>query len=110
LSSAAFIGSQGGLLGIASFSLLGTSVLGGGVWLAMLAGLVFLQMRRTIEGWDFLIITGLTLVAVVAIGPLNQIVEGQTALILVTVIMAAGAVVAIAVLFRLIFSFVSRIM
>ncbi len=112
LSNAAFTGAEGGLLGIAAFSLLGTSLLGGGVWLAMLAGLGFLQLRRTIEGWDFLIITGLTFAAVVLFPPLYDldILGSERALVLVIAIMAGGVVVAIALLFRLIFKLLSRIM
>jgi serine/threonine protein kinase len=110
LSNAAFIGTEGGLLGIAMFSLLGTTLVGGGVWLAMLAGLGFLQLQRTIEKWDFLIIAGLTLAAVVMFAPLNKIVGDEAAMIFVIAIMCGGAVVAIAVLFRLIFKLLSRIM
>lgn len=113
LGHAAFSGAEGGLLAIATFSLIGTSVLGGGVWLAMLAGLIFLQVRRTIEGVDLLIIAGITLGAVIFFYPLHGVLAplgGGTALILVTTVMAAGAVVAIAVIFRLIFRLLSRIM
>lgn len=110
LGSAAFLGSEGGLLAIAIFSLTSTVIVGGGVWIAMLAVLTFLQLRRTIEGWDFLIIAGLTLAAVVLFGPLNSVLDGSLATILVIAMVAAGVAVAIAVLFRLIFSLVSRIM
>ena len=110
LSGAAFLGSEGGLLAIAALSLIGTSIVGGGVWIAMLAALVFLQLRRTIEGWDFLIILGLTLVAVILFNPLHKVgfVSGDVVTILVVAAMAAAFAVAIAVLFRLIYTFVSR--
>jgi serine/threonine protein kinase len=110
LSNAAFIGTEGGLLGIAIASLLGTTLVGGGVWLAMLAGLGFLQLQRTIEKWDFLIIAGLTLAAVVMFAPLNKILGDGAAMIFVIAIMCGGAVVAIAVLFRLIFKLLSSVM
>lgn len=109
LGSAAFLGAEGGLLAIATVSLLGT-VFGGAVWLAMLGLLVFLQLRRTIEGKDLLIIAGLTLAAVIFFGALNKALGGNIQLVILTTIMAAGAVVAIAIIFRLIFRLVSRIM
>ncbi|MGB7086031.1 MAG: serine/threonine-protein kinase [Phormidesmis sp.] len=110
LGNAAFAGAEGGLLFIAATSLLGTSLVGGGVWLAMLAVLVFLQVRRTIEGFDLLIIGGLTLAAVIFFYPLHGIVGGEAGLIVVTAVMAGGAAVAIAVIFRLVFRLLSRIM
>ena len=110
LSNAAFVGAEGGLLAIAAISLLGTSLLGGGVWLAMLGVLIFLQARRTIEGMDLVIIAGLTLAAVIFFPPLHVVSGGAPAVIVVTAVMAGGAVVAIAVVFRLIYRLVSRIM
>ncbi len=110
LSNAAFTGAEGGLLAIATFSLLGTTLFGGAAWLAMLGLLAFLQLRRTIEGWDLLIISGITLAAVVFFSPLNAFLNGQLPLILVITVMAGGGMVAIAVIFRLIFRLLSRIM
>ncbi|MEL7351354.1 MAG: protein kinase [Cyanobacteria bacterium P01_A01_bin.116] len=110
LGNAAFAGAEGGLLGIAITSLIGTTLFGGGIWLAMLGVLVFLQLRRVIEGVDLLIIAGITLAAVIFFFPLNLSVGGDMALVIVIAIMAAGAVVAIAVIFRLIFQLLSRIM
>lgn len=103
LSNAAFLGTQGGLLGIAAVSLLGTSLFGGAAWLAMLGVLLFLQLRRTIEGWDFLIIAGVTLAAVV----LFTRYDAMTTLVIA--VMAGGAAVAIAALFRIIFRLISNI-
>ncbi|MGB3767186.1 MAG: protein kinase [Phormidesmis sp.] len=110
LSSAAFMGAEGGLLAIAAFSLLGTSLFGGAAWLLMVGVLFFLQLRRTIEGKDLVIIAGLTLAAVLFFGALNSGISGGTPLIILTMVMAAGGVVAIAIIFRLIFRLVSRIM
>jgi len=110
LSSAAFMGAEGGLLAIAAFSLLGTSLFGGAAWLLMVGALFFLQLRRTIEGKDLVIIAGLTLAAVLFFGALNSGISGGTPLIILTMVMAAGGVVAIAIIFRLIFRLVSRIM
>ncbi len=110
LSNAAFTGAEGGLLAIAAFSLLGTTLFGGAAWLVMLGVLALLQWRRTIEGWDLLIISGITLAAVVFFSPLNAFLGGQLPLILVITVMAGGGMVAIAVIFRLIFRLLSRIM
>lgn len=110
LSGAAFTGAQGGLLAIATMSLIGTSLFGGGVWLGLLAILIFLQVSRTIEGVDLLIIAGLTLAAVVFFYPLSAVVGNDIGLVLVTAVMAAGVVVAITVIFRLIYQLLSRIM
>ncbi len=110
LGNAAFAGAEGGLLAIAATSLLGTTFLGGGVWLAMLAGLVLLQARRVIEGTDLVIIAGLTLAAVIFFPPLHNLWVGGLSMILVVTVMAGGLGVAIAVIFRLIFRLVSRIM
>ncbi|MGB3294757.1 MAG: serine/threonine-protein kinase [Phormidesmis sp.] len=110
LGNAAFAGAEGGLLAIAAISLLGTSLLGGGVWLVMLGVLVFLQMRRAIEGMDLVIIAGLTLAAVIFFPPLHRILGGAPVVIVVAAVMAGGAMVAIAVIFRLIYRLVSRIM
>jgi serine/threonine protein kinase len=108
LSNAAFLGTEGGLLGIAALSLLGT-LYGGGIWLVMLAGLGLLQFRRTIEGWDFLIIAGLTFAAVVLFPRLNSVLPGSLGMAVVIALMAGGSVVAIAVLFRLIYKLLSSI-
>ena len=111
LTNAAFTGTQGGLLAIATLSLIGTSLFGGGVWLAMIAGLLLLQVRRTIEGWDLLIIAGVTLAAVVLFGGLHSVLSGyQVGMIFVIAVMAGGVTVAIAVLFRLIFRLISNIL
>lgn len=110
LGNAAFAGAEGGLLAIAAISLLGTTFWGGGVWLAMLAGLVLLQARRVIEGTDLVIIAGLTLAAVIFFPPLHNLLVGGLSMILVVTVMAGGLGVAIAVIFRLIFRLVSRIM
>jgi len=110
LGSAAFTGTEGGLLAIAIFSLLGTTLSGGAAWLVMLAILVFLQVRRTIEGWNLVIIAGVTMTAIALIGPLSSLVEGQIALAAIGSIMVGGVMVLIAAFFRLVFQILTRIM
>ena len=110
LGNAAFTGTEGGLLAIATFSLLKLTPLGGGVWLALLAILIALQMRRAIEGWDFVIIAGITMAVVILIDPLGSILDSQDALIAVVSVMAGGALVLIAAFFRLVFQILTRIL
>jgi len=115
LGNAAFSGVEGGLIAIAATSLLGTSVVGHATWLVLLAGLGTLQFLRVIEGFDLVVIAGVTLAVVAFFRPLHQVLAeiwGVTGLeyLLVIVLMAGGAMVAIAVIFRLIFRLLSRIM
>ncbi len=115
LGNAAFSGVEGGLIAIAATSLLGTGLVGHAAWLVLLAGLGTLQFLRVIEGFDLVMITGVTLAIVAFFGRLHQVLEeiwGVTGLeyILVIVLMTGGAMVAIAVIFRLIFRLLSRIM
>ncbi|MGB5915277.1 MAG: serine/threonine-protein kinase [Phormidesmis sp.] len=115
LGNAAFSGVEGGLIAIAATSLLGTSVVGHATWLVLLAGLGTLQFLRVIEGLDLVVIAGVTLAIVAFFRPLHQVLAeiwGVTGLeyLLVIVLMTGGAMVAIAVIFRLIFRLLSRIM
>lgn len=110
LGSAAFMGTEGSLLAIAVFSLLEITLFGGGVWLGILAALILLQAKRTIEGWDFLIIAVVTFAAVAFVPPLNTVLDGPVLLIAVISVMAGGAMVLIAAFFRLIFRILSGVM
>lgn len=112
LGNAAFAGAQGGLLGIAfaSLSLSSTLLIGGGGWLILFGILVVLQLRQVIEGMDLVIIAGVTLAAVVLFSPLHAAVEGSIATVIAIAVVSGGGAVAIAILFRLIFRLVSRIM
>jgi hypothetical protein len=114
LGSAAFTGFEGGLLAIALTSLLGTTLLGSGAWLILLAGLVFLQIKRVIERLDLVIIAGVTLGVVLLFPPLRSVLLTLTAAPLQTAIVLAilGGLmaVAIATLFRLIYRLLSSIL
>ncbi len=113
LGGAAFTGFEGGLLAIALLSLLGTTQVGGGAWLLLLGILVVLQVRRVIEGFDLVIIGGITL-AVVALFPSLRSLFATSSAPLVTVLLVAGLVavgmVAIATLFRLIYRLFSALL
>lgn len=111
LGAAAFTGFEGGLLAIALVSFLGTSVVSGGFWLALLLGLIFLQSRRTIERADLLITAGITLAIVLLVPPLHNLVAIISGNVLMTIVVIAAltGLVAIAVtaLFRIIFNLLS---
>ena len=115
LAAAAFTGFEGGLLAIALMSLLGTSIVSGGFWIALLAGLVFLQSRRTIERMDLLIAAGGTLAIVLFVSPLHRLAVSFASLfggnVLLTIVAIAvvssfGAI-AVTALFRIIFNLLS---
>lgn len=111
LGNAAFSGVEGGLLVIASLSLLGTGLLGSGAWLIPLVLLGALQFSRVIEGMDLVIIAGATFGVVAFFRPLHSILGGTDLVsIVVIALMAGGAMVAIAVVFRLIFRLLSSIL
>jgi len=106
LGGAAFTGVEGGLLAIALASLLGTTWLGSGAWLLLLAILILLQARRVIERFDLIIIALVTLGVVLLFPPLQTILTATAApriTIVVLAIMAGLAAVAIGTLFRLIY-------
>lgn len=111
LGNAFFSGTEGGLLAIAFLSLEMTLLIGGGIWLAALSAIGFLAFRQVLDYKDLAIITGLTMAIVVFFRPLHNIFNGTdlVAIVMIT-LMAGGAMVAIAVIFRLIFRLFSRIM
>ena len=114
LGAAAFTGLEGGLLAIALLSLSGT-LISAGFWVVLLAGLVWLQARRTIERVDLLITAGITLAIVLFVSPLHRFaiglapVLGGNVLMAIVVIALATSLGAIAVtaLFRIIFNLLS---
>lgn len=110
LGGAAFTGVEGGLLAIAIASLLGTTLLGSGAWLLLVAGLILLQARRVIERFDLVIIAAVTLGVVLLFPPLQTILTTTASprtTIVVLAIMAGLAAVAIGTLFRLIYRLLS---
>ncbi|MEL6249187.1 MAG: serine/threonine-protein kinase [Cyanobacteria bacterium J06648_16] len=110
LGGAAFTGFEGSLLAVATASLLGTTLVGTGTWLLLVLALIFLQVRRVIEGIDLAIIAGVTLPVVLFVGPLRQAAVAvglSTVEVIVVAAMVALGLVAIATLFRLIYRIVS---
>lgn len=113
LGGAAFTGFEGGLLAIALGSLLGTTLLGSGAWLLLLAILLLLQARRVIERFDLVIIAAVTLGVVLLFPPLQTILTATASprtTIVVLAIMAGLAAVAIGTLFRLIYRLLTMFM
>lgn len=129
LSSAAFTGFEGGLLAIASASLLGTVGLSSWFWLILLAvvgGMIFAQTRRWLEKVDLLIIAGLTLLLVwlfpfnllhqvILAPPLSLIAQalglGRPILMIVLIALFSGLLaIAATAVFRLIYNLLSRLL
>jgi serine/threonine-protein kinase len=115
LAGAAFTGFEGGLLAIAITSLLGTTWIGGGFWLALLGILVLAQRLRVIEKVDLVILAAITFAAVGAFVQLNKaaafVALGKPFL---NVLFLAGvgglAMLVIALVFQLIYKIISRIL
>ncbi|MBD2122692.1 serine/threonine-protein kinase [Trichocoleus sp. FACHB-262] len=106
LGGAAFTGFEGGLIAIALTSLLQPIWLGAGVSLLVLSVLVWAQSRRVIEKVDLVIITGITL-------GLMYLLRGFWTLtffpnILIVVTFAGLIAIAVAALFRLVYTLLSR--
>ncbi|WP_204141558.1 serine/threonine-protein kinase [Halomicronema sp. CCY15110] len=113
LGGAAFTGVEGGLLAIAIVSLLGTTLLGSGAWLILLAVLILLQVRRVIERFDLVIIAAVTLGVVLLFPPLQAILTTTATpriTVIVIAVMAGLAAIAIGTLFRLIYRLLSTFM
>jgi serine/threonine-protein kinase len=112
LSGAAFTGFEGALLLIALSSLLssfGIASLGikFGLWGMIMGGVIFAEFRRIIEKFDFLIIGGMTLAAVIFFKGLQSSLPVQS--ILAIAIFAGASLIAATALFRLIYLLLSRL-
>lgn len=113
LTSALFTGFEGGIIAIALVSLLGTTLISAGFWVVLVAILIGAQLARFIEKIDFLILAVISLVIVGFVGQLNWasgfIQAGHPVLNILVVAGFTGLLVlAIAILFRLIYQLVSR--
>ena len=123
IGGAAFTGFEGGLITIALTSLLGTSITSG-FWLVLLAvlgGMIFAQNRRWIEKIDLVIIAALSLAVVIFVPPLHRIIIASstfaaiigTGEVLPGILLLAGFAglvsIAIVLLFRLIYTLLSRL-
>ena len=101
------------LLAIALVSLLGTTWLGSGAWLLLVAGLGLLQLRRVIERFDLVLIAAVTLGVVLLFPPLQTVLAttaAPRATVVVLSLMAGAAMMAAGTVFRLIYRILSALM
>lgn len=114
--SAVFTGFEGGLLAIALVSLLGTTWISAGFWMLLLGTLILAQLLRVIERVDLLILAVVSLGIVAFFRQFNEWALRLLALdnSFLHILMLAGLTgllaLAIAILFRLIYTLVSRIL
>jgi serine/threonine-protein kinase len=114
LGGAAFTGFEGGLLAIASLSLLGTTLVGTGFWLLLMAVLIFAQSQRWIERVDLIIIAVITLAIVLFFSPLRdfaliQAISNPIQAVLLLAALAALVAVAVTIVFQLIYRILSNL-
>ncbi len=106
LGGAAFTGFEGGVLAVALTSFLGTTLISGGFWLGLVAVLVYCQWQRWIERVDLAIIAGLSL-GIIAFVPVLQGGNPIQAIVLLGAV-SALVLMTLSLVFRLIYSVVSR--
>ncbi|NER37750.1 MAG: serine/threonine protein kinase [Oscillatoria sp. SIO1A7] len=107
LGGAAFTGFEGGLLAIALSSAIGSPLLSAIIWAALLAALIWAQSIRAIAKQDLAIIAGVSLAIVIIVAPLRVGLTAPAAM-LFSVLAGLGAI-ALTALFRLVYTFLSRI-
>lgn len=115
LFNGAFSGFEAGLVGLALFSFLGTTLVSTGAWLLLLGVLVFAQWRRWIEKWDLIIIAGITLAVVLFVPALTAKIGSLLGIdpktgVLVIAGLAALVAIAVTAIFRLIYKLLSLIL
>jgi len=106
LGGAAFTGFEGGLIAIALTSLLHPLWMGAGASLLVLTVLVVAQSRRVIEKIDLLIIAGITLGVMYLFRGFWTLAFFPNLLIVAT--FAGLLAIAVAALFRLVYTLLSR--
>jgi serine/threonine-protein kinase len=115
LNRALFTGFEAGLMAIGMVSLLGTTWLSASFWIVLVGILLVAQMLRVIEKVDFLILGGISLAIVGFVRQLNwSLMFLRLESTFINVLLIAGltglTVLAIAILFQLIYKLVSRIL
>lgn len=115
LTRALFTGFEGGLMAIGMVSLLGTTWLSAAFWVVLLGILLFAQAVRVIEKVDFLILGGISLGIIGSFRQLNwSLMFLNLENTFLNVLLIAGftglMALAIAILFRLVYKLVSRIL
>lgn len=116
MTGALFTGFEGGILAIALVTLLGTTLVSASFWLVLVGILVLAQLYRFIEKIDLLILAAISLLIV---GFVRQLNWGAGRFVqlgnpFLNILILAGftglLALAIAILFRLIYKFVSRLL
>ena len=107
LGGAAFTGFEGSLLAIALSSAISSPLLTSIIWAALLAALIRAQSIRAIVKQDLAIIAGVSLAIVVIVAPLRVGLTAPEAIVF-SVLAGLGAI-ALTALFRLVYTFLSRI-
>jgi hypothetical protein len=115
LNRALFTGFEAGLMAIGMVSLLGTTWLSASFWVVLVGILLVAQVLRVIEKVDLLILGGISLAIVGFVRQLNwSLMFLRLESTFINVLLIAGlmglTVLAIAILFQLIYKLVSRIL
>ncbi|MBW4550027.1 MAG: serine/threonine protein kinase [Aphanocapsa sp. GSE-SYN-MK-11-07L] len=109
ITSSALTGFEGGLLAIALLSLssfLGTVYIGAGVWLFLLAGLIFVQVQHVLKRPQLLVISVVTALLVFLFPILRG---GQAPLnVLLLAVLIGLAAVGLGIIFQLVYGTLSR--
>ncbi|HTL89159.1 MAG TPA: serine/threonine protein kinase, partial [Leptolyngbya sp.] len=114
MTGAAFTGFEGGILAIALVSLLGTTLISASFWLVLVGILILAQYLRFIERVDLFILAAISLLIVGFVRQLHKAggIFFQVGNPFLNILILAGftglIALAIAILFRLIYKFVSR--
>ena len=107
LSNSAFVGFQSPLIFVILSSFLPNPAISVGLGGMLVGGLVYLLYSKTIERWDLVIITGITLGLMLLFPGLQRAIPLVN--ILFFSLMGGSACVAITTIFRLIYQLISRI-
>jgi len=115
LSSAAFTGFEGCLIGLGVASIIANPPITFGIVGASLGGLIYAQYRRFIEKFDFLILGAITLAIVTGLAtvfeaPLPQDMQKSLLVLLISLLMLSVLVAAIAVMAAIIFRLIYQLL
>ncbi|MGK7903461.1 MAG: protein kinase [Hormoscilla sp.] len=105
----AFTGFEGSLLAIGLASLLGTTLISTGIWLLILAGLIFAQTRRLIKRSALPIIAVITLMFVMFVPALQTVIASGAPILIILLLASLAGVLGFALmaLSQLIYNFLS---
>jgi hypothetical protein len=110
LAGAAFTGFEGALILMVLGSLLENPALSMGLWGMLMGAMIYAEFRRIIEKFDFVIIAGISLLAVVFFQWLWDFPLPDLPFVLVVSVLAAAGAIAVTAIFRLIYKLISRLL